>query len=235
MTLFSTLLPIVRHCSSTAQQYRALPQFIEIECRVLLEPAEFFATVQMLAGDAEFEFVGATKQRDAILQTNTGGNAGKLRTSYAFDSNEPLFTIEKRDMLAAGRVTLPVGAFEMRVSAERECYLQTHIDTTTPPLFWRGKDRRTFVCRQAAPAWHIDFTRAVNYRDSPDEWNARVAYELEFELQQSALLSEEPEKIVHQLEHIVDIILLPSAAAAAVATTLVPSSCQPSKRMSTRQ
>jgi hypothetical protein len=211
MTLFSTVLPVVRHCSKSARQRTRPNEFIEIECRVYLRPEEFFATVQLLSTHPSFTFINSTKQRDAVFATRQKHDARKVRITFPVDNDVPLFTIEKHDMLTNGRLSVSVGEFDVKVSVERECYQKPRaIHAEVKPLFWREKDRRTFVCMGLAPDWHVDLTHVIKYMNSVDEPNARVTYELEFELQQRGLLTEEPDALAHQLENVIHLILSPS-------------------------
>jgi len=224
-SLRTTLLPIVRHCFTLP----ASPENeqIEVELRVPLDGSEFYALFTMLSMESSdvVTSLGATKQDDAIFSDaeqpiNTTSkhrrdrsratSASRTRTVHTPDAERlPLFTVEKRRMLQNCPMVPLSNDLTIRIDVQREIF--------TPPIahrpelfeYWRCKDRRSFVLTQA-PLWQIDLTRIVEYRLDERDADARVKYELEFELLQAALHSARTstaEETVEQLERVIKFVL----------------------------
>lgn len=223
MTLRATVLPIIRHCSALTRATTAAPaadEQIEIECRLRLEAEEFYALFTMLAQSppTAVTSLGAVRQRDAIyrLPAQRRRESGswrdyRSRLCYHPTLNELLFAVEKQKMLSAERTIVQLSdAISLRVDASKEIYTDsTHLLDPrhgAELLYWRGKDRRSFMLPDAAH-WQIDLTRVVQYRDAERLSDASVQYEVEFELAHWALRTAEPGEMMTQLERVVKFVL----------------------------
>jgi len=230
-SLRSTLLPIVRHCATIERANGdkcAVDEQLEIECRMRLSPEEFYALFAKLAStDANvLTQLGATKQRDAVYrpprdarQASRNGSAGanvrpyRSRLCYHPTLAEPLFGVEKHTLLNAERTLVRISeSIEMRVDASREVYvdaksvLDSDASGASQFMYWRSKDRRSFVLQRDAPLWQLDLTHIVEHRDAA-QTDAKVQYELEFELAPSALAKAEPNEAVEQLQRLLAFVL----------------------------
>lgn len=221
MSLRKTVLPIIRHCATLTRKATApsVDEQIELECRMQLTAAEFYATFKMLSLSPDVRSLGTVRQRDAIYRmtpearrrgaTSTPREA-RARLCYHPTLNEPLFAVGKRSMLTADRTEVVFSdALRFRVDAQAETYSDASTLLDAPGatlLYWRAKDRRSFALA-AAPHWRIDLTHITKYSDSVDFSDATVLYELEFELTQEALRAADTEEMMAQLERVVRVVL----------------------------